>query len=179
MPTPAGPFGIGRVGYEWVDMSRTDGHSTDPQAHRDLMVYLWYPSLKGKAEETGKYLPGAKLMDANSAVRPVMQKEFGPNWPFIASGAISSLATENAPVVKSPKRVPVVILAHGLGGTSFECTALIEDLVSHGYVVAAIENTYMAAAVVFPDGRVIPSYYRITAFTEISTVDALCYQNGD
>ena len=52
-------------------------------------------------------------------------------------------------------------------------------LVSHGYVVAAIENTYMAAAVVFPDGRVIPSYYRKTAFTEISTVDALCYQNGD
>ena len=159
LPTPAEPFAIGRVGYKWVDMSRPDGHSTDPQAHRDLMVYLWYPSLKGKAEEIGAYLPGAKRMDANSAVRPVMQEEFGPNWPSIVSGALSSLATENAPVVKSPKRFPVVILAHGLGGTSFEYTALIEDLVSHGYVVAAIENTYMAAAVVFPDGRVIPSYH--------------------
>jgi predicted dienelactone hydrolase len=159
LPAPAGPFGIGRVGYEWVDMSRPGGHSTDPQAHRDLMVYLWYPSLRGKAEGTGEYLPGAKLMDANSAVRPVMQEEFGPDWPFIVSGSISSLATENAPVVESPKRFPVVILAHGLGGTSFENTALIEDLVSHGYVVAAIENTYMAAAVVFPDGRVIPSYH--------------------
>ena len=159
LPSPAGPFDIGRVGYEWVDMSRPDGHSTNPHAHRDLMVYLWYPSLKGKAKEIGEYLPGAKLMDANSVVRPVMQEEFGSNWPFIVSGAISSLATENAPVVKSPKRFPVVILAHGLGGTSFEYTALIEDLVSHGYVVAAIENTYMAAAVVFPDGRVIPSYH--------------------
>jgi len=159
LPIPAGPFDIGRVGYEWVDRSRPDGHSTDPQAHRDLMVYLWYPSLKGKAERIGEYLPGAKPMDANSAVRPAMQEEFGPNWPLIVSGAISSLATENGPVVKSPRRFPVVILAHGLGGTSFEYTALIEDLVSHGYVVAAIENTYVAAAVVFPDGRVIPSYH--------------------
>ncbi|MGD1106826.1 MAG: hypothetical protein ABR865_07255 [Terracidiphilus sp.] len=30
---------------------------------------------------------------------------------------------------------------------------------SHGYVVAAIENTYLAAAVAFPDGRIIPSYH--------------------
>jgi hypothetical protein len=123
------------------------------------MVYLWYPSLKGKAGEIGEYLPGAKLMDANPAVRSPLQEEFGPHWPFIVSGAISSLATENAPVVKSPDRFPVVILAHGLGGTSFEYTVLIEDLVSHGYVVAAIENTYMAAAVVFPDGHVVPSYH--------------------
>jgi predicted dienelactone hydrolase len=159
LPSPTGRFGVGRVSYEWVDVMRPDGHSTDPQAHRDLMVYLWYPSLKGKAKEIGEYLPGAKLMDANSAVRPVMQEEFGTNWQFIVSGAVSSLAAENAPVAASTKRFPVVILAHGLGGTSFEYTALIEDLVSHGYVVAAIENTYMAAAVVFPDGRIIPSYH--------------------
>ncbi len=32
---------------------------------------------------------------------------------------------------------------------------LIENLVSHGYVVASIEHTYTAGAVWFPDGRVI------------------------
>jgi predicted dienelactone hydrolase len=35
---------------------------------------------------------------------------------------------------------------------------LIEDLVSHGYVVAAIEHTYTASAVVFPDGKVVPAH---------------------
>jgi predicted esterase len=159
LPTPVGPFGVGRIGYDWVDSSRPDGHSTDPQAHRDLMVYLWYPSQKGKPESFGAYLPGAKQMDANATVRPVMQEEFGPNWPSIVSGAISSHAIVNAPIAKSVKRFLVVILSHGLGGTSFEYTALIEDLTSHGYVVAAIENTYMAAAVVFPDGRVVPAYH--------------------
>jgi hypothetical protein len=30
--------------------------------------------------------------------------------------------------------------------------------VSHGYVVAAVEHTYTAAAVVFPDGRIVTAY---------------------
>src|ERR1035438_2055801 len=88
LPTPVGPFGVGRIGYDWVDSSRPDGHSIDPQVHRDLMVYLWYPSQKGKSESFGAYLPGAKQMDANATVRPVMQEEFGPNWLSIVSGAI-------------------------------------------------------------------------------------------
>ena len=159
IPTPPGAFGVGRAAYEWIDAARPDGHSNDPQAHRDLMVYLWYPAQKGKAGKIGEYLPGAKQMDADSAVRRGMQEEFETNWRLILSGAIASHAIENAPPARTPKRFPVVLLAHGLGGTSFEYTSLIEDLASRGYVVAAIENTYMAAAVVFPDGRVIPSYH--------------------
>jgi hypothetical protein len=37
-------------------------------------------------------------------------------------------------------------------------TSLIEDLVSDGYVVAAVEHTYTATAVVFPDGRIVIAY---------------------
>src|SRR5277367_3988987 len=65
LPVPSGTFGIGRIGYEWVDLSRTDAYSTAPQAHRDLMVYLWYPSPRGNAGEPGWYLPGAREMDAD------------------------------------------------------------------------------------------------------------------
>ncbi len=158
LQSPTGQFGIGRVGYEWIDGSRPDGHSADTQAHRDLMVYLWYPTQKGREGQPGEYLPGAKQMDEDAAVLPAMQEEFEGSWPLIVSGAIPSLAVENAPVVRSREKFPVVVLAHGAGGTSFEYTSLIGNLVSHGYVVAAIENTYAAPAVAFPDGRIIPSY---------------------
>ena len=158
LPSPTGPFGIGRVGYEWTDQMRSDSHAGDPQAHRDLMVYLWYPAPKAKSETLGDYLPGAKQMDEDSAVAPAMREEFEANWPFIVAGKISSLAMENAPVARSEKKFPVVVLAHGAGGTTFEYTALIAELVSHGYVVAAIESTYAAPAVVFPGGRVVAAY---------------------
>jgi dienelactone hydrolase len=156
LPTPSGTFGIGRIGYEWIDLSRLDAYSTAPQAHRDLMVYLWYPSPRGNSQEAGWYFPGAKAMDADPSLQPHMKREFETAWPLIVSGKIRPHAIDNAPVVSTPKAFPVVLLSHGLGGTGFEYTSLIEDLVSHGYVVVAIEHTYTALAVAFPNGKIVP-----------------------
>ena len=44
IPAPTGSFGIGRIGYDWVDPSRSDRYSSKPNAHRELMVYFWYPT---------------------------------------------------------------------------------------------------------------------------------------
>jgi predicted esterase len=156
LPAPSGTFGIGRIGYEWIDLSRPDPYSTDPQAHRDLMVYLWYPSARGKTGQAGWYLPGAGAMDADSDLQPHMKQEFEAAWPLIVSGKIRPHAIENAPVANTPRKFPVVLFSHGLGSTGFEYTSLIEELVSHGYVVAAVEHTYTALAVVFPNGRIVP-----------------------
>jgi len=59
LPVPSGTFGIGRIGYEWMDPSRPDTDSADPNAHRDVMVYLWYPAPRTDIGRTGPYLPGA------------------------------------------------------------------------------------------------------------------------
>ncbi len=155
IPVPSGPFGIGRVGYDWVDPSRPDRYSSEPNAHRELMVYFWYPSSPKSADSKGPYLPGAHRMDALPEVQRVMRQEFGNRWPAIVSGAIFSHAVERAPVAKSSWPFPVVLFSHGLGTTGFNYTCLLEDLVSRGYVVASIEHTYIALAVWFPDGRVV------------------------
>ena len=141
LPAPSGPFGIGRIGYEWIDPSRPDAYSANPDAHRDLMVYLWYPAPRTDIGRTGSYLPNAKQMDANPEVQRRVGDEFGDSWGLIVSGGIVSHAIENAPVVKSPKHFPVVLFSHGLGSMGFAYTSLIENLVSHGYVVASIEHT--------------------------------------
>lgn len=155
LPTPDGPYGIGRVGYDWTDTTRRNRSSTDPQAHRELMVYVWYPTAAKNAEARGIYMPGAKAMDAAPSIEAGMRENYGVNWPLIVSGAIVSHAVEDAPIAKEPKQFPLVILSHGMGGSGFGYTALIERLVSHGFVVAAIDHPGSAGAVWFPDGRLI------------------------
>jgi dienelactone hydrolase len=81
-------------------------------------------------------------------------KLFGGNWPLVVAGGITSHAVDNAPIAKSPKTFPVVLFSPGAFGTSFQYSSAIEDLVSHGYMVAAIEHTSEVFAVVFLDGKV-------------------------
>jgi predicted dienelactone hydrolase len=152
IPYPSGSFGIGRVGFDWIDNTRPDNY--DPKRKRELMVYFWYPTAKSVGAK-GQYLPGAAQMDAAPAIHELMRQEFGKRWPPIVSGEISSHAVNGAPIASSRTPFPVLTFSHGVGGTGFEYTVLIEDLVSHGYVVASIEHTYTAKAVWFPDGRVI------------------------
>lgn len=129
---PSGPFGIGRVGYHWVDASRPDPYSTEPNAHRELMVYSWYPTLPKAADTKGPYLPGAERMDALPEVQGRMRREFGAKWPAMVAGRIFSHAVQRAPVAKDARRFPVVVFSHGLGSTGFNYTCLVEDLVSRG-----------------------------------------------
>jgi predicted dienelactone hydrolase len=154
IPHPSGPFGIGRVGFDWIDATRARRFSADPKSPREIMVYLWYPTNHQNAR--GSYLPGAKQMDSQLETRRRMMENFGASWPLIVSGAIFSHAAEHSPAAEKPTRFPVIVFSHGQGSSGFTYTSLIENLVSHGYVVAAIEHTGSAMAVWFPDGRLIP-----------------------
>ena len=60
-----------------------DRFSTDPQAHRELMVYFWYPTSQKAAAIKGTYLPGAKEMDATPDIQHRVQQEFEANWPSL------------------------------------------------------------------------------------------------
>src|SRR5258708_6482894 len=75
LPVPSGPFGIGRSGYDWTDMSRPDRYSSDPNAHRRLMVYLWYPTSQKSESARGVYLPGAKQMDTDAGAQAAMRAD--------------------------------------------------------------------------------------------------------
>ena len=153
LPESAGPYGIGRIAYHWIDTSRLDTLGPDPKRNRELMVYLWYPTERPSSEPRGIYLPGAEQINADPELGRSMREGYGDTWPQILSGAIYSHAVADAPPAKKPKQFPVVLFSHGLGGSSFGYASLFEAMVSHGYVIAAIQHPGTADVVVFPDGR--------------------------
>jgi dienelactone hydrolase len=155
LPRPTGPFRVGRVAFDWIDPNRVGDMAEDRGPHAELMVYVWYPTEATIEEVKGILLPGAKEIDSAPGVSDSLKsKLFGGNWPLVVSGAIASHAKENAPIAKNPKAFPVVLFSPGAFGSCFQYSSFIEDLVSHGYVVAAIEHTSEVFGVAFLDGRV-------------------------
>jgi dienelactone hydrolase len=59
------------------------------------------------------------------------------------------------------RNLPVILISHGWQGYRDLHTDLAEELASRGYLVAAADHTYGAAAVVFDDGQIISSEPRI------------------
>jgi hypothetical protein len=66
---------------------------------------------------------------------------------------VTTNAIPSAPVAESDGSYPVLIFLEGLGGYRQMNTFQVEELVSHGYIVAARDQPYAASMVVFPDGR--------------------------
>ena len=58
LPLRTGPFGVGRVRYDWIDRSRPEPLSQKAGARREVMVYVWYPTARaGQASNFAPYFP--------------------------------------------------------------------------------------------------------------------------
>src|SRR5256885_17220786 len=43
LPTPTGPFVVGRAIYDWTDDTKLDTLASVPGTKRELLVWIWYP----------------------------------------------------------------------------------------------------------------------------------------
>jgi len=155
LPTPSGAYGVGRVSYELTDPSRPEPLSPDAGAHRKMMAYVWYPAerkaIVGKA--SAPYLPGFEKIRSklsNGDVADMFR-------PALYNGPASLPRTdvfENAPMARGKEKFPLLLFSAGWGNLAFLYTAELEDIVSHGYVVAAIDHPYDSVYTQFPDGQV-------------------------
>jgi predicted dienelactone hydrolase len=154
LPIPQGKYAIGRRAYDWIDNSRFDQFSLGPAKHRELMVYIWYPAQTSAFQPSAPYFPYANEFDEDPAAQEAARDMFGSIWPRIVAGSIRSHAVANAVPVANRGKFPVVLFSHGYSDTTFSYTAQIENLVSYGYIVVAIEHTDAAGLVRFQDGRI-------------------------
>jgi predicted dienelactone hydrolase len=74
--------------------------------------------------------------------------------PAATASLIHSHAYTNVPIEAG--RFPVAVFFPGIGTAPVEYTTVVEDLASHGYIVALVYPTYSVAVTVFADGRVVP-----------------------
>ena len=144
LPTATGRYRTGRVAFQWIDNTRPELETRVPDDRRELLVYVFYPAGAANGVPRAPYVPDADVML--------------PYWKDDLTNRLKALrahSREGVALANGRARFPVVIFAPGGGQKALAYTTLLEDLASHGYVVAAIEPPYNAPAMQFPNGRTI------------------------
>jgi predicted dienelactone hydrolase len=150
LPDPTGPYAIGTQTFYLVDESRSEIYTDDPADKREIMMQVWYPAEPDAEGETAVYLADLDVMGPALAERLDLPS-FLLNHVNLAKMDI----LKETPLLAADAPYPVLLFSHGLGGIRAQNMAVVRDLVSNGFVVAAIDHTYANAITVFPDGRVV------------------------
>ncbi len=147
-PPPTGSYAIGTLTYHWIDTARSEAFAVDSSARRELMVQIWYPAQAKVSGPRAAYLPDAAAVTA--AFARIQHK---PAFVFGHLQYVTTHAMPAAPAASELPSFPVLLFLEGATGFRQMNTYQVEHLVSHGYIVVAIDQPGAAAAVVFPDGH--------------------------
>ena len=152
-PQPSGPYSIGTLTYHWVDTNRAEAFSADANARRELMVQIWYPASAGLSSSSPPPTRDRYVQNADALANAFARLTPLPKALFRQLEYVTTHAILSAPVADDRPNYPVLIFLEGAMGFRQMNTFQVEALVSHGYIVVAIDQPYTAAVVVFPDGH--------------------------
>ena len=141
LPKPNGKFPIGRKFFYWTDESRGETLTDDASDKRKLFVQIWYPAKSG-GKPTAEYRPNLEELKGKNEINALLR-------------GVKTHAVQDAKIASSKTKFPVIIFSPGLGSSPFSYAAIIENLVSRGYVVAAINHPYDSDDFKFSDGQII------------------------
>ena len=135
-PTPTGSYPIGTSIFHLVNDHPSDPSSAGANGKRELMIQVWYPASPSHAPRA----PYRRFSETTvkSSFQAVLWTHARWNPPFAQTG--------------SP--FPLLLLNPAWNGRRTNYTYLVEDLVSHGYIVAGIDHTGNSGPTAFPDGHV-------------------------
>jgi dienelactone hydrolase len=148
LPIPTGPLAVGRATYAWADAATTDTLAPVPGAKRELLVWIWYPSMTRPSVAKDDYVPAQMRTAAGPSRGPMKLVTRELSNVHGHSNRDSDLSPQAA-------SYPVVIMRAGASAGVVGYSTLAEDLASHGYVVVGFDAPYRTNVVVFPDGRVM------------------------
>lgn len=140
LPTPTGPYQVGVTSRQWVDASRGEIYTADPDDNHVVTVWIWYPADVEEGAEPVPYIenPGSSWAIGDLA------KRLGTTRPQIID-YITTLhvsAYQDAPVAAAVAQYPVVVYFDPLSGLPINQGVQVQDLASHGYIVVSILHAY-------------------------------------
>ncbi|CAL9610120.1 hypothetical protein SUDANB58_05617 [Streptomyces sp. enrichment culture] len=145
LPSPTGPYTVGRDTLHLVDESRPDPWVPEAGA-RELMVSMYYPARPGGGR-TAPYMTSAE------AQAFIDDREL---TGAVSAETLSGTRTNARPAATPARgRFPLVVLSPGFTVNRSTLTLLAEELTSRGYVVAAVDHAYESVGTAFPGGRLL------------------------
>jgi hypothetical protein len=169
-PRTSGSWGVGRQLSEIVDSSRRD--PVDSLVSRTIPVYIWYPVVK--TENTS---PGFPLSDEwRKEQGRYLEKKIGTP----ASRFIQSLQTWSVPGAAAgdvKEKFPVLLFGPGHTWLPTDYSTIIEDIVSHGYIVIGYVPTGFSGVTQLSSGKIIAGSLSVNQ-QEILFHDAIFVRNN-
>jgi len=143
LPAPTGPYSIGTRIEVVVDSTRIERLGPDSGGPRVLRVRYWYPASAAEGDPV-PYMDGPTA--ATWVERHGFPEGFERKVRTHARADVNLAAREGA--------WPLLLFSHGMSWPAAMYQSFLEELASHGYVIAAVDHTGYSDAIVFPDGRV-------------------------
>lgn len=145
-PPLSGPYKVGMQSVHLTDSSRAETFTPASGDKRELMLSLFYPIDDPADTAAAQKYPEAAVM--------VSQKMSGvPGFVLNNLEEVETHSFVQKRLSAKEKTFPLILFSPGIGGCRFQYMFLIEQWVSQGYLVAAIDHPYDAGYVQFPDGR--------------------------
>ena len=148
LPKPTGKYVVSQTVFRWVDPSRREVLTDDPDDFREVIATSWYPAEPGTGA-IAPYFPGFSTVS-----KSLIESGEVAQWEVMGLRFIRSRNLSNAELANSALSYPVMILSPG-NGTNIEFyTILASEIASHGYIVVGLNHPYDVAAVELSNGRV-------------------------
>jgi len=148
-PQPTGNYAVGRTSFHLIDQHRKELYKPEANEPRELMITAWYPAAAAH-NKLSCYAPGY-LMDS---IKNLFKSFEGITQEDLSEfDTLRVYAAPDAPIANGTP-FPLIIFSHGYYGSRFYCSALCEELASHGYIVIAPDHTYDAGITELPGGRI-------------------------
>jgi hypothetical protein len=132
LPQPTGSYGVGVEEYTWTDRTRPEVLTSNKKDFRRVFVRVFYPAGSTAGLSTAAY------MDAWTA------KKFWVTKGVKGLGSVQTHTVLNAPAADGVPPFPCLVFSPGQYCPPQIYTALMEDLASHGYVIATVLHPFFS-----------------------------------